>query len=337
MTDGVAPALDRIVIGIDFGAPSLAAAAWIAHALAPAGELMLVHVIGAPPPLSLGEPRPAPTEEAIHAAREVAGSRLRDVAATLGDRPVRVEVRDGPPAPGIAAAAEAWGADLVAVGPHEARRPPWSAIGSTAEHLIRMSPIPVLLVTGSASGPPRRLLVPVDDGDLSAAVLEWAGAIARCFGAGITLAHVIDARSGERRAPGLADASRSSADATGDEPAAAPPEVVAKEWLARLARELPGARPAELAVSAGVPGEEVLATALRAGADLIIMGRRGRGRVLPGEVGSTARTVLRGASCPVLIVVDPADAIVGEWPAEAADAIAPPHDAEPWSARPPAA
>ena len=63
-------------------------------------------------------------------------------------------------------------------------------------------------------------------------------------------------------------------------------------------------------------GEQVLAAARRTAADLIVMGRRGRGRVLPGVLGSTASVVLRGASCPVLVVVDPADAILDDWAVE---------------------
>jgi nucleotide-binding universal stress UspA family protein len=50
-------------------------------------------------------------------------------------------------------------------------------------------------------------------------------------------------------------------------------------------------------------------------ADVVILGRRGRRRPLSGLVGSTASDLLRGALCPVLIVVDPPDAIFDDWDA----------------------
>jgi nucleotide-binding universal stress UspA family protein len=52
----------------------------------------------------------------------------------------------------------------------------------------------------------------------------------------------------------------------------------------------------------GTPGEAIVDYATKIGADLIVMGTHGRsglGRVL---LGSVAEKVLRGASCPVLVV-----------------------------------
>ena len=39
-------------------------------------------------------------------------------------------------------------------------------------------------------------------------------------------------------------------------------------------------------------------------ADLIVLGRRGSGLIVPALLGSTVGTVLHGATCPVLVVVE---------------------------------
>jgi len=287
MTNGVRPRLDRIVIGMDFGEPALAAATWVAEDFAPEAELVLVHALGLEP-APLGAPLREMTESVATVAREFGTERLRRVAAGLG-RNARVEVRDGRPAPIIAEVAHACGADLIVVGPHGGRADRPRGIGSTAERLVRMSSIPVLVATEAPSGRPERLLVPVDDVELTAAVLEWAALLMRRDGAAVTLAHVVTA----------------------------PSAVAAGEaWLAGLARDIRDAGRVAVEVTVGAPGAAIAAAARRLSADLIVMGRRGQGRVFPGEVGSTVSEVLRGATCPVLLVTDAADAILDEWGTE---------------------
>ncbi|MBI5252578.1 MAG: universal stress protein [Desulfomonile tiedjei] len=52
----------------------------------------------------------------------------------------------------------------------------------------------------------------------------------------------------------------------------------------------------------GIPGEEIVKLAEQESADLIIMGTHGRTGLSHLLVGSTAETVVRRASCPVLTV-----------------------------------
>jgi nucleotide-binding universal stress UspA family protein len=52
----------------------------------------------------------------------------------------------------------------------------------------------------------------------------------------------------------------------------------------------------------GDPAELVLETAARVGADLIVVGRRGRGRLTGLLLGSTSQKVVSLAPCPVLVV-----------------------------------
>ncbi|HEU4566038.1 MAG TPA: universal stress protein [Gemmatimonadaceae bacterium] len=297
MTEPRAPRLDRIAIGIDFSELAREGAAWALGALAPDAELLLVHALDLAPGASLGAPRAAPSATVLDAARDFAEARLRAIARELGRPDARIELREGRPAPAIASAAEAWGADLIVVGPHGERAAERRGLGTTAERLVRISPIPVLLAGASPSRSVKRLLVPVDEVDLTAAVLEWAALVARREGADVTLVHVLDPHAAERPARG--------ADAT-------------EAWLAELASELPPPARADRVVATGTPGEEILDAAGRSRADLVILGRRGRGRVLPGVLGSTVSVVLRDAPCPVLVVVDAADAILDEWGSEPA-------------------
>lgn len=285
------PRLDRIAIGIDFSETARAAAEWAVRVLAPDAELLLVHALDVGTSASLGEPLPNVPDETRRDARVLAESRLRAVADALTRPGARLELPDGPAAPALLSVAEDWGADLVVVGPHGERTVARTAIGTTAERLIRTSPIPVLLATGTSARGVRRLLVPVDEVDLTAAMLEWTRVLAQRTGAEVTLVHVLGSVPED-------DTAR------------------VEVWLAALAAELPGSVRVDLVTEAGSPGEHALAAARRASADLIVMGRRGRGRVLPGVLGSTASVVLRGAPCPVLVVVDPADAILADWTLE---------------------
>jgi len=308
--DFVVPKLGRIAIAVDFGEPSVDAARWVARVLAPDAELVLVHAVdtlaAAPPGV------PPPSDTTLGTAREFAAQRLREIGDALGGRgAVRVEVREDRPAPAIASVAEACGADLIAVGPHGGKETA-RGIGTTAERLIRMSPIPVLLVAKAHAHAPRHLLVPVDDVDLTPAVMHWADLFARRNGVTVSLMHVLDPRwqelSGWRNASARADLDdRHPYPTLGD-------YVHATEGrLATFARELTDTSRVSFVTPVGVPAEEILAAAARVHTDLIVMGRRGRGRVLPGILGSAASTVLRQPPCPVLIVVDPPDAVVAGW------------------------
>jgi universal stress protein A len=57
-------------------------------------------------------------------------------------------------------------------------------------------------------------------------------------------------------------------------------------------------------VTYGKAGDEALAMADEMHADLIVLGRHGAGLVRPLVLGTTVNTVLHGAKCPVLVVVD---------------------------------
>jgi nucleotide-binding universal stress UspA family protein len=60
--------------------------------------------------------------------------------------------------------------------------------------------------------------------------------------------------------------------------------------------------PVEVEISAGLPSDTILASALRHHTDFIVMGTHGRRGMSSKECGSVAEAVLRRATCPVLTI-----------------------------------
>jgi universal stress protein A len=74
-----------------------------------------------------------------------------------------------------------------------------------------------------------------------------------------------------------------------------------QEQLAKLGHQrLPAAVRYETLVVSGDPAEQVLNTARRVGADLIVMGTHGRGMLRHLVLGSVAERVVRESTIPVL-------------------------------------
>ena len=70
---------------------------------------------------------------------------------------------------------------------------------------------------------------------------------------------------------------------------------------ARSQSEGKGAGKIASRVSRGDPAEEIIGTAQRGNADLIVVGSRGHGRLAGLLLGSVAQKVVAHASCPVLV------------------------------------
>lgn len=101
-------------------------------------------------------------------------------------------------------------------------------------------------------------------------------------------------------------------------PVFTPPELVytSPEWiehyaghlrgkLEEAAHRLPGAGSAVCHAVTGPPGPAILDLAQREGADLVVVGAAGVGRLGGSFLGTTAQRVLRGAAVPVLVVRRP--------------------------------
>lgn len=291
--------LERLVIGVDFSAHSVDAARWVANQFAPRAELVLVHVISIPEPRPLARSRFPRRDLLIDTVREGAEKRLRELGFSLNADFVWREIREGDPVECLANVAAEFSADLIVAGAHGERPGLQEALGTTAEHLVRTSTRPVLVVTRPGLTQPSHILVPVHKSGGAAAALRWASALSQRFGARVTTMHVVTA--------GVASgALAAAAVVSGSPPLFGSARVVTAEmpdrWLeGAVAAGVPRQR-ADSEVSFGEPTREVLSAVERLGADLVVIGRRGEGNFRRAVLGSVVDGVLRSSPCPVLVV-----------------------------------
>ena len=154
--------LDRLVVGIDFSAPSIEAARWVAGHFAPGADLVLVHVISIPEPPPIVRSRFPRRDLLIDTLREGADKRLRKISLSLNADRVWLEIREGDAVECLTRVAAEFSADMIVAGAHGERSGLHEVLGTTAEHLVRTSIRPVLLVTRPRPTPPQHVLVPVD-------------------------------------------------------------------------------------------------------------------------------------------------------------------------------
>ncbi|HYK63698.1 MAG TPA: universal stress protein [Patescibacteria group bacterium] len=135
----------------------------------------------------------------------------------------------------------------------------------------------------------RKILCPIDFSEHSLAALDVALKVALQNDAGLYLLNVAPMQAG----------------AVGLQPVPMDPypfhEKERQEDLVKLGRErIPAAVPYETLVVIGDPAEQVLNSARRLGADLIVMGTHGRKGLGHLVLGSVAERVVRESGIPVL-------------------------------------
>ena len=303
------PRIDRLVIGIDFSDASAAATEWVATSF-PDAELVLVHCLEPPRvPAFLARRLGAP-ERTLALAREGAHGRLAEIAralGALGARIVRTEVRECDAVEGIVASARAADASLVVVAATGIRLDGSlrGHIGRTSERLARSSPVPLLMFADGPRARPGRVVVALDDADITPRVLAWTRELSERWDARVTAVHVVSAAVMTHVLTMAAVGRASDADVT----AAARDEfrADAEGWINSMV--VAGLDPARVTseIDFGEPGQEILAAAIRLDADLIVLGSRGAGAARRAFLGSVVTEVLHWSRCPVLVVVDPED------------------------------
>jgi nucleotide-binding universal stress UspA family protein len=195
--------------------------------------------------------------------------------------------------------------DLLVLGSHGRSGFERLLLGSVTESIVRTSPCPVMVVparTATAAGPglignrQPRVLCAVDFSDASLAALEYAISLSEEADADLLLLHSIEVPPELREhipLPRDFDLDRCHAEARA-------------ESLTRLRALVPASARiycrVGTAVAEGAAYHRILATAAEQPADLIVMGRHGRGAVDLLLFGSNTARVIRAATCPVLIV-----------------------------------
>lgn len=280
----------RILVGVDFNQPSLAAAKWATAHFGSRAAIELTHVVPVPEMPGFLRPSMLALDDHLMASTGNPLQGLRGFASTLRAKDLTVQVRVGIPVDSLAERARTFGADLVVLGGMTA---PWYR-GRTLERLLRRLTVSAVVVSGPAEGRPRRILAAVDDAPIGSAVVGWGAALAERFGAELTLLHALNLMLLGHQSP-----SGEVRDAIGQMPRW---KRCSHAWLGRLfGATMVQSSVVRTKVEVGAPGPVILHCARATQADVIVLGRNGAHAGGTG-VGSATRLVLRGARVPVLVV-----------------------------------
>ncbi|HUG42377.1 MAG TPA: universal stress protein [Longimicrobiales bacterium] len=282
-------AIRNILVATDLQADSRAGVEMAGAIAAAAGaRVHLFHVLEDAAD-ARGSARAALLEQRAADAR-----RALDVQAqTLKDAGVRVgsvaRAKGGPAHRKILARLERTEADLVVLGSHS-REGPGRRLGSTADRVLRTSPVPCLVVRGESRSAFRRVAALVDFSRVSRNTLRLAVDWLPVFpGAGqqpaLEIVHVGD---GQLRA----------LDPTVEGLLAS--QLERERETARKRAE--GARLSTRLLWGRHPAAEVMAAAADGAYDLIVVGTHGRGPLVRALIGSVALALAQSAPCPVLVV-----------------------------------
>jgi nucleotide-binding universal stress UspA family protein len=232
---------------------------------------------------------------------EHAESRLNHLAEQAAEHGVNAKqhIVKGSPGQTISEQAAALGCGLVVLATHGRSGIDHLVFGSTAERVVRESPIPVLAVKHpehefvdpfNLDVLLKRILFPTDFSPYSERGLPYAVHLCKEFGATLVLLHINDLPLIlPEYLPEL------SASPTQDL------EQYGLESLERLAGEITGAE-VETLQATGRPHTEIAKVVEDQDIDLVVMPTHGRGGISHLLLGSVAEKVIRSAKCPVLTV-----------------------------------
>lgn len=206
----------------------------------------------------------------------------------------QVRVARGEAASAILAASRELEADLLVVGPHRRQLLRDVFVGTTAERTIRSSRCPVLMANGPPAGDYRQVVAATDLSPCSAVALRAARDLGLTEGAATAVVHLFDAPWLSSRASLSKERLQDYLNDQYEQADRALADFLAEIGCKANARI---SRPSE-----GAEGREICALAEEIGADLIVVGTRGRGGIEKLLLGSVAADVLRLAACDVLAV-----------------------------------
>jgi len=291
----------RILFATDFSEDARRAQEYAIHLAGAWGaELEVLHVIEAPHGLGAD----AESFAMMERSRTAAAQQLEEVRDDLARRgiPARVRLLLGNPVEHIRQAVREKDMGLLVLGAQGRHNLLYGLIGKTAERLVHEGPCPVLAVPGARkdaveslpSDRPaviRQVLAPLDFSAPSLDAVEYAVHLAQGVGAAVTLMHVLE--------PACYDLDWGLGVIEG--------EASKRDYWNRQLMEIRDVVtafgiPVEVEISAGLPSDTILASALRHHTDLIVMGTHGRRGMSSKECGSVAEAVLRRATCPVLTI-----------------------------------
>lgn len=279
-----------IIAGVD-GSPESFRAAALAWRIARAAEAQCVLVYAVPEVWAPGGLAPLVNSSEVF---DMLVSDLRhqidhELAAEIPE-PVRqsLVVRPGRPGVVLDQVAREYGAGLVVVGGRHHGALARGLGGSTAHHLVRTSPAPVLVVEASGRAP-RRVLVATDLSTAAGPTLSMAGHYADLVNAQIRVLHVVEPARFPTVVPLTLDMS-----------AFEDRSRVEFDRLVEL--ELSRVPPDDRVVRRGRADEEIAEEVAAWRADLLVLGSHGRGWIDRLLIGSTTERLLNRLPTSLLVI-----------------------------------
>ncbi|MFN3891041.1 MAG: universal stress protein [Beijerinckiaceae bacterium] len=249
-------------------------------------ELRLVHAVDDDQPRRLIEIECAEAQRLLASQAETL-RKLDSVEASFS-------VTLGDPFSSVTQAASDFGCDLLVIGPHRRQLLKDAFVGTTAERIIRTSRAPVVMANATPASPYRHILVAVDFSDSSASALRLVAGMDWGDTPAISVVHCFDPPEQTMRGMLVVsdeDMIRYLADA----------RARASAELASFLRDVQ-IRPVRQTVETirTDASAAIRSVASSAGADLIVVGQRGRSGFAKVMLGSVAEAVLRSAEVDVL-------------------------------------
>jgi nucleotide-binding universal stress UspA family protein len=278
----------RVLVATDFSETADLALAEAHERAGRTGALLVCYARHAGS-LPLASARPAEGQTAAD-LRDMLVARMVRCTGRAADQ-FSVAIDDEEPYASIVKRAESWDADLVIVGYRGATGLARVWLGGVAEKVARLAHCPVLVVRPKAGT--GCIVAGTDFSDPALPAVNAAYEEARRVGGKIVLAHCLEmplllpdgaGLTGAEVSAGLLD--DIEADATRRLEAAVASSPVPAEY--RLTRERPSVALVRLAETIG--------------ADLVVVGTRGRTGITRVLLGSVAEAVVRSAPCSVLVV-----------------------------------
>lgn len=291
--------ITSIVVGVDF-TPGSAAALREALRIAQwnRARVLAVHVIDALVADELVEALSAFQEDVQESLIADARQAWTDLAATVdGAGAVPIEVRVDHRVRGILAAARDARADLLVIGAYGTPEPA-VGLGTIATACVRHARSKVLLVRNDQPGPFKAVVACVDFSPTSLLALDQAARVAAQDDAALHVLHVFDApwRQLHYRAP------TPEADPHFQKQYRDALERRLHAFAGELGREIDDLKPTFALFDYHGHRSGIVEYTTRVGADLLVLGTRGRTNLRDMLLGSTVEKAMRDSKCSVLVV-----------------------------------
>jgi nucleotide-binding universal stress UspA family protein len=225
---------------------------------------------------------------------DAASTRVREISGRE-EGEFELIIDDGTPQALILDRAEDWLADLIVMGSHGQTSAADTLLGGVTESVLRHAHCPVLIARPGEQS--HRIVVGTDFSDPALPALKAAAEEARRVNGELTIVHSLDLTWSPAAYPAMAfggipfDVSQDQINEL---------QAIATERLEDSLKEsnITG----DPVVTIGPAGPALIQIAAERKADLVVVGTIGRTGLRRALLGSVAETVVKGASCSVLVV-----------------------------------